>query len=153
MSSSDSTQRRPPSSHAGQSGGPNDEGGSKDPNPPTIAQFSKSPSAAEKASYHQIFQKSPLLASTPPQITRALSQIYPYARFLNRVAGLITWTTEDPWESFLLVATFWAIALYGDLALIWAGNLLVVLVLALGTYFSNYKSTFHIVLCSMSFYR
>ncbi|KAK6353099.1 peroxisome- protein [Orbilia brochopaga] len=105
-----------------------------DPNPPTVAQFSRSPAPAERASYHQVFQKSPLLVSTPPQITKALSQIYPYAKFANSVAGLLTWTTEDPWESFLLVAAFWAVTLYGDVVIRWLGNVLVVLVLALGMF-------------------
>ncbi|KAF3927036.1 hypothetical protein ABW21_db0208583 [Orbilia brochopaga] len=105
-----------------------------DPHPPTVAQFSKSPAPAERASYHQVFQKSPLLVSTPPQITKALSQIYPYAKFANGLAGLLTWTTEDPWESFLLVAAFWAVTLYGDVVIRWLGNVLVVLVLALGMF-------------------
>ncbi|KAF3929557.1 hypothetical protein ABW19_dt0205883 [Dactylella cylindrospora] len=112
---------------------------SNDPNPPTVAQFSKSPSSSERASYHQIFQKSPLLASTPPQITRALSQIYPYAKVANYAAGLLTWTTEDPWESFLVVAAFWGVTLYGDLIIRWLGNVLIVLVLALAVLARNQK--------------
>ncbi|EWC47079.1 hypothetical protein DRE_03448 [Drechslerella stenobrocha 248] len=102
--------------------------------PPTVAPFSKSPAPAERASYHQVFQKSPLLVSTPPQITKSLSQIYPYAKFANSAAGLLTWTTEDPWESFLLVASFWAVTLYGDVVIRWLGNVLIVFVLALGMF-------------------
>lgn len=111
--------------------------GSRDLNPPTIAPFSSS-TASSRASYHQVFQKSPLLATTPPQITRVLSQSYPYVRSLDRFAGLVTWTTEDPWESFLLVSAFWALALYGDLVMIWAGNVLVIGILILGMYLRNH---------------
>ncbi|KAF3926856.1 hypothetical protein ABW20_dc0103543 [Dactylellina cionopaga] len=117
---------------------PDASSSSNDPNPPTVAPFSKSPAPSERAAYHQVFQKSPLLVSTPPQVTKALSQIYPYAKFANQAAGLLTWTTEDPWESFLLVASFWAVTLYGDLVIRWLGNVLVVLVLALGMFARNY---------------
>ena len=113
-------------------------GANRDPHPPTIAPFSSTSSSVSRASYHQVFQKSPLLATTPPQITRALSQSYPYIRVLDKFAGLVTWTTEDPWESFLLVATFWAFALYGDLAMIWAGNVLVVIILIIGMFLRNH---------------
>ncbi|KAK6346326.1 peroxisome- protein [Orbilia blumenaviensis] len=138
MSTPNHNSRRP-SSSGGASGGylaPPDAT-PNDPNPPTVAPFSKSPSPSERASYHQVFQKSPLLVSTPPQVTKALSQVYPYAKFANQVAGLLTWTTEDPWESFLLVAAFWAVTLYGDLVIRWFGNILVVLVLALGMFARN----------------
>ncbi|KAK6540041.1 peroxisome- protein [Orbilia ellipsospora] len=110
-----------------------------DPNPPTVAPFSKSPASSERAAYHQVFQKSPLLVSTPPQVTRALSQIYPFAKFANQAAGLLTWTTADPWESFLLVSAFWAVTLYGDLIIRWLGNVLVVVVLALGMFARSYN--------------
>ncbi|TGJ67928.1 peroxisome- protein [Orbilia oligospora] len=132
-------QSRCPSSSGGASGSylaPPDAA-NNDPNPPTVAPFSKSPSPSERASYHQVFQKSPLLVSTPPQVTKALSQVYPYAKFANQFAGLLTWTTEDPWESFLLVAAFWAVTLYGDLVIKWFGNILIVLVLALGMFARN----------------
>lgn len=118
-------------------GGNTSPDASRDPNPPTIAPFSSTVSSS-RASYHQVFQKSPLLATTPPQITRVLSQSYPYVRSLDRFAGLVTWTTEDPWESFLLVSAFWALALYGDLVMIWAGNVLVVGILVLGMYMRNH---------------
>jgi len=118
-------------------GGNTSPDASRDPNPPTVAPFS-STTTSSRASYHQVFQKSPLLATTPPQITRVLSQSYPYVRSLDRFAGLVTWTTEDPWESFLLVSGFWALALYGDLVMIWAGNVLVVGILILGMYLRNH---------------
>lgn len=109
-----------------------------DPNPPTIASFAPPSSSPASRSRFQVHQKSPLLVVTPPQITRALSQSYPYLKSANRIAGLLTWTSKDPWESFLVVAAFWAMALYGDIILLWAGNVFIVVVLILGMFLRHY---------------
>jgi Integral peroxisomal membrane peroxin len=81
-----------------------------------------------------IHQKSPLLVATPPQITRALAYSHPFLRPLNKFVGLLSWTTDDSWESFILVASFWATVLYGDFIIRWAGPLFVVLSLILAMY-------------------
>ncbi|KAI5852468.1 Peroxin/Dysferlin domain-containing protein [Morchella snyderi] len=109
-----------------------------DPNPPTIASFAPISSSPASRSRFQVHQKSPLLVATPPQITRALSQSYPYVKAANYVLGLLTWTTSDPWESFLVVAAFWAAALYGDVVLRFAGNVFIVVVLILGMFLRRY---------------
>ncbi|KAH9877645.1 hypothetical protein IAQ61_003013 [Plenodomus lingam] len=115
-----------------------------DPNPPTYATFS--PLTLGGAAPHTklrsailVHQKSPLLAATPPQITRVLAYSHPFIIPLNKLAGLLTWTTGDPWESFLVVASFWAIVLYGDAATRYAGPLIVVLGLILGMYTRRYS--------------
>lgn len=110
-----------------------------DPNPPTIASFAPLSSSPASRSRFQVHQKSPLLVATPPQITRALSQSYPYLKAANRIAGLLTWTSKDPWESFLVVAVFWATALYGDVVLRWAGNVFIVVLLILGMFLRRYN--------------
>jgi len=53
--------------------------------------------------------------------------------------GLLTWTSGDPWESFLLVAAFWAVVLYGEVLVRYGGNVLVVLALAVGIFLSKFK--------------
>jgi hypothetical protein len=53
--------------------------------------------------------------------------------------GLITWTSGDPWESFLLVAGFWAVVLYGDVVMRYAGPVVVVMGLILGMYSRRYS--------------
>src|ERR1700712_507722 len=119
-----------------------DDGGSQaslDPNPPTIASFSPvtlshAPSANKQRSTILVHQKSPLLIATPPQITRALAYSHPFLLPLNKLAGLLTWTSGDPWESFLLVAGFWAVVLYGDTVMRYAGPVVVVTALILGMY-------------------
>ncbi|KAF6836478.1 integral peroxisomal membrane peroxin [Colletotrichum musicola] len=108
--------------------------------PPTYATFSpvtlsaNTPSRSSRQSTIIVHQKSPLLLATPPQITRALAYSHPFLLPLNKLAGLLTWTTDDPWESFLLVAAYWAVVLYGDVVVRVAGPIVVVLTLILGMY-------------------
>jgi len=111
----------------------------RDPNPPTFASFAPPSSSPAARSTFQVHQKSPLLAATPPRVTRALSQAFPYLSGLNWVAGLLTWTTKDPWESFLVVAVFWAAVLYGDVGLRWGGNVIAVALLILGMFLRRYR--------------
>ncbi|RDL41876.1 Uncharacterized protein BP5553_01855 [Venustampulla echinocandica] len=115
-----------------------------DPNPPTVAAFSpvtlsQAPSANKQRSTILVHQKSPLLIATPPQITRALAYSHPFLLPLNKLVGLLTWTTEDPWESFLLLAGFWAVVLYGDIVMRLAGPVVVVMGLILGMYSRRYS--------------
>lgn len=91
-------------------------------------------SAAKRRSTILVHQKSPLLLATPPQITRALAYSHPFLLPLNNVIGLLTWTTGDAWESFLLVAFFWAVVLYGDFLVRATGPLILVLILIMGMY-------------------
>src|SRR5271156_1358344 len=102
-----------------------------DTHPPTIAAFSPnnisgSSIASKQRSTIIVHKKSPLLVATPPQITRALAYSHPFLLPLNRLAGLLTWTTDDSWESFLLVVGFWAVVLYGSEVVQWAGPIIVV---------------------------
>ncbi|KGM92636.1 uncharacterized protein PADG_11088 [Paracoccidioides brasiliensis Pb18] len=104
--------------------------------PPTVAAFAPTTIsglslASRQRSTIVVHRKSPLLVATPPPVTRALAYSHPFLLPLNRLAGLLSWTTGDPWESFLLVACFCATVLYGDVILLWAGPLLVVLGLIL----------------------
>lgn len=108
---------------------------------PTYASFSPATlsssqpvSAAKRLSTILVHQKSPLLLATPPQVTRALAYSHPFLLPLNKLAGLLSWTTKDPWESFLLVAVFWAIVLYGDVVVRFAGPVVLVLIVILGMY-------------------
>jgi hypothetical protein len=115
-----------------------------DPNPPTIASFSPvtlshASSINKQRSTILVHQKSPLLIATPPQITRALAYSHPFLLPLNKLVGLITWTSGDPWESFLLVAAFWGFVLYGDVVMRYGGPVVVVMGLILGMYSRRYS--------------
>ncbi|KAF2828844.1 Pex24p-domain-containing protein [Ophiobolus disseminans] len=115
-----------------------------DPNPPTYATFSpstlgQSTPQTKLRSAILVHQKSPLLAATPPQITRVLAYSHPFILPLNKLAGLVTWTSGDAWESFLLVASFWAIVMYGDVVTRYAGPIIVVSGLILGMFTRRYS--------------
>ena len=109
------------------------------PSPPTAATATTntqpvyaafSPASSSTATSHRrrttllVHQKSPLLVATPPQVTRALAYSHPFVSPLNKFVGLLSWSTNDPWESFLLVAAFWAITLYGGTILRSTGPLI-----------------------------
>lgn len=116
-----------------------------DPNPPTMAAFSPTTSAAaataatRQRSTVLVHRKSPLLVATPPAVTRALAFSHPFILPLSQAVGLVTWSTGDPWESFLMIAAFWAITLYGDDAIRWAGPVLLVTLIILGMYSRRYS--------------
>lgn len=109
----------------------------------TNAAFSPTPSytspAAKQRSTILVHRNSPLLIATPPSITRALAFSHPYILPLNKLIGLVTWTSGDPWESFLMVAVFWALVLYGDDIIRWAGPIVVVVGMMLGMYSRRYS--------------
>ncbi|KAI1619048.1 integral peroxisomal membrane peroxin-domain-containing protein [Exophiala viscosa] len=117
---------------------------SYDPNPPTYATFSPTSNSGYSATSKQrstiiVHKKSPLLVATPPQITRALAHSHPFLIPLNKLTGLLSWSTPDPWESYLLVAIFWGITLYGSEILLYASPVMVVIGLILGMYSRRYS--------------
>lgn len=73
---------------------------------------------------------SPLLSSTPPTVTKALSQAYPFILVADNVLGLLTWTGGDMWQSFLVVAAWTSLVLYFEILVGYFGHLLVVACLA-----------------------
>ncbi|KAK0834608.1 hypothetical protein LTR73_000897 [Friedmanniomyces endolithicus] len=126
-----------PSSSSHADGG--DSGGSPQA---TVAAFSPIQQAATnrgRGNSVLVYQKSPLLVATPPQVTRALAYSHGFILPLNQIAGLLSWTTDDVWESFLLLPAFWFATLYGDDVIRWAGPLVVVVLLILGMYSRRYS--------------
>lgn len=124
---------------------------SSDPNPPTIAAFSPTTLSGSSLTSKQrstiiVHKKSPLLVATPPQVTRALAYSHPFLLPLNKLVGLISWSSGDPWESFLLVSGFWAVVLYGDQFIRWVGPILLVIGLILGMYSRRYSPLSAIVM-------
>ena len=112
-------------------------------NPPTTAAFAPSPSSTSPAGKQRstilVHRQSPLLIATPPSITRALAFSHPFLLPLSKIIGLLSWTSGDPWESFLLVAAFWAMVLYGDIITRWAGPVVVVIGMMVGMYSRRYS--------------
>ncbi|KAL2828756.1 integral peroxisomal membrane peroxin-domain-containing protein [Aspergillus cavernicola] len=115
-----------------------------DSQPPTVAAFSPTTISGSSLTSRQrssiiVHRKSPLLVATPPPVTRALAYSHPFILPLNTLVGLLTWTTGDSYHSFLLVAGFWAVVLYGEAITLWAGPILVVIGLILGMYWRRYS--------------
>ena len=119
------------------------EKGSQDTSAATIATFSPtssySSSGTRQRSTILVHRKSPLLVATPPTVTRALAFSHPFILPINKFAGLLSWSSGDPWESFLLVAGFWAAVLYGDSIIRWTGPLLLIIALILGMFARRYS--------------
>ncbi|KAG5972178.1 hypothetical protein E4U55_000881 [Claviceps digitariae] len=86
-----------------------------------------------------VHQKSPLLLATPPQVTRALAYSHPFLLPLNTFLGLLTWSTGDPWQSFLLLSAFWFTVLYGDVIVRRAGPVVIGMALIAGMYGRRYS--------------
>ena len=113
--------------------------------PPTFAAFSpvtlhaNTPSRSARRSTILVHQKSPLLLATPPQVTRALAYSHPFLLPLNTFVGLLTWSTRDPWQSFLMLCCFWGVVLYGDVLLKTAGPLVIAFGLIAGMYGRRYS--------------
>ena len=128
----------------GDKGGEDGAQSAKDPTAPqpTFAAFSPNQQTASQRRNQRsvlIHQKSPLLVSTPPQITRALAYSHPYTLPLERFAGLVAWRSGDAWESFLLLAVFWFVTLYIDDVLRWAGPVMIVVAMIVGLYTRRYS--------------
>ncbi|AET37670.1 PEX28-32 family peroxisomal membrane protein Ecym_1444 [Eremothecium cymbalariae DBVPG len=69
---------------------------------------------------------SPLLNSTPPTVTKSLVKLYPYLIIADRVLSMLTWTTDDIWESVLLVICFMTSVIYFEALIKFFGHLLIV---------------------------
>lgn len=80
---------------------------------------------------------SPLLSSTPPTITKALSQAYPFIIVLDHVLGVLTWTSDDVWKSFLVAIVWTGGVLYHEILVRYCGHLMVVAILAAYVYCSR----------------
>lgn len=108
---------------------------------PTIAAFAPASNGEYNRSRASVLihQKSPLLLATPPQVTRALAYSHSFILPLNHFVGLLSWSTGDPWESFLLVASFWFTVLYGASTLRYAGPVVLVALLTFGMYTRRYS--------------
>jgi len=68
-----------------------------------------------------------------------LAYSHPFIVPLNKLVGLLSWTTGDAWESFLFVAAFWFTVLYGGYILRYMGPLILVTFLIVGMYLRRYS--------------
>ena len=100
--------------------------------------YMHTPSPAPQRSAILIHEKSPLLVATPAPDHPRSGLLAPVRLRLELRPWPAVGSTGDPWESFLVTASFWASILYGDYIIRWAGPLVVVLVLILAMYARRY---------------
>ena len=116
------------------------EKGGPDSTAPTVAAFSPaSSSGTRQRSTILVHRKSPLLVATPPTVTRALAFSHPFILPISKLVGLLSWSSGDPWQSFLLVAGFWALVLYGDSIIRWTGPIILIIILIMGMFARRYS--------------
>lgn len=76
-------------------------------------------------------ESSPLLASTPPAVSRSLVPAYPYTIYADKVLAILTWTDTTPALSCALVASTVLFITYFEPLVTFAGHLFPVTFLAL----------------------
>lgn len=97
---------------------------------PTYATFTPNPLSLPQ-------NTSPLLSSTPATVTKALSQAYPFIIAADYILGLLTWTSDDSWKSFLVVAIWVTVVLYFETMMLYLGQFLAVAVVGGYVWFSR----------------
>lgn len=118
--STNNTSAEPSSSSAPQdSSDPSSSSTDQQQQQPTYASFTPSSNSLPK-------HTSPLLSSTPPTVTKALSNAYPFILAADHILSLLTWTSDDIWKSCLLVITWIAIVGYFEILIRYFGHLLAV---------------------------
>ncbi|KAG4302937.1 hypothetical protein PCANB_000754 [Pneumocystis canis] len=61
-----------------------------------------------------------LFASTPPSVIRVIVLLRPLFEWTNWLLSLLTWSSNDPWSSFLLVACWWIFVFNIEILVIFA---------------------------------
>ena len=74
-------------------------------------------------------QSSPLLSSTPPLVSKALVNSYPYLIIINKLLSITTWTNDDYWVNVVIISLYALVVLYFENLVIWLGHLILVAIL------------------------
>lgn len=72
---------------------------------------------------------SPLLSSTPPNVSKALIKLYPYLIVADKALSLITWTNDDHWPNYLFIILFIITTIYFDFIVRYFGQLIIIALL------------------------
>ncbi|EDK43005.1 conserved hypothetical protein [Lodderomyces elongisporus NRRL YB-4239] len=103
--------------------------------PPNLSGLSGSSSS--KKSITTKPQSSPLLSSTPPLVSKALVNAYPYLLIVNKILSIATWTNEDYWVNVVLLALYALFVLYFEQVVTWLGHLLIAAAITLYAVLNN----------------
>ena len=72
---------------------------------------------------------SPLLSSTPPNVSKALIKLYPYLIVADKALSLLTWTCDDRWPNYLAIMFFVIMNVYFDFLVKYFGQLIIIALL------------------------
>ncbi|PRT56492.1 Peroxisomal membrane protein PEX30 [Wickerhamiella sorbophila] len=98
---------------------------------PTNAAFAPGPGTLSQSN------SSPLLKTTPPVVISVMSQIYPFICVADTTLGLLTWSLDDPWKPFLLVAVWILTVQYFEFIILYIAHIVVAILLSVVVY--NYQ--------------
>ncbi|CAK9440409.1 uncharacterized protein LODBEIA_P45090 [Lodderomyces beijingensis] len=82
-------------------------------------------------------QSSPLLSTTPPSVSKALVNSYPYLLIINKLLSIMTWTNEDYWVNVVLISLYALAILYFESIVTWFGHLIIAAVITLYALLNN----------------
>lgn len=80
---------------------------------------------------------SPLLSSTPPNVSRALIKLYPYLIVADKVLSLFTWSNDNHWPNYLVILFFIITTIYFDFIVKYFGQLVIIALLWLYSLMDN----------------
>ncbi|SMN22536.1 similar to Saccharomyces cerevisiae YGR004W PEX31 Peroxisomal integral membrane protein, involved in negative regulation of peroxisome size [Maudiozyma saulgeensis] len=69
---------------------------------------------------------SPLLSSTPPNVSKALIKLYPYLIVADKALSLFTWTNDEHWPNYLVIVFFIITTIYFDFIVKYFGQLIII---------------------------
>ncbi len=81
---------------------------------------------------------SPLLSSTPPSITKALTRSQPFLISVDKVLSVLTWSGDDVWLGVLVVIAYILIVLYFEVLVVYFGHIFSIGLI--GSYFWIHES-------------
>ncbi|KAG4306324.1 hypothetical protein PORY_000312 [Pneumocystis oryctolagi] len=93
------------------------------------ATFSKDVSESSTSSTSNSLNKINLFSSTPPSVIRFIILLRPLFEWINWLLSLLTWSSNDSWNSFLLVVSWW-IFVFNIEILITFGPWIIILIMA-----------------------
>ncbi|CAB4256722.1 peroxisome biogenesis protein [Maudiozyma barnettii] len=69
---------------------------------------------------------SPLLSSTPSNVSKALIKLYPYLIVADKALSLFTWTNDEHWPNYLVIVFFIITTIYFDFIVKYFGQLIII---------------------------
>lgn len=100
-------------------------------NETTRASFAELYSSPNDDIFNKETKSSPLLATTPPIVSKSLIRSYPYLLIADFFLGILTWTNDDVYLNLAFSAGIVSVILYFDVLITYFGHILAVLLLFL----------------------